>query len=90
MNLSFIRQQKGKLILMIPSQVSDVLPKNSKYVESITTFAGSSSFFKRIIELINVESELSVICHGDCWTNNFLYRYNEEGHVVEVSCISIS
>lgn len=63
--------------------VSEILPKNSKYVQRLTDFVESSTFFSRMIELVTKESVLSVICHGDCWTNNILFRYNEDGNVIE-------
>ncbi|XP_064121411.1 uncharacterized protein LOC135225818 isoform X2 [Macrobrachium nipponense] len=29
------------------------------------------------------------ICHGDCWNNNLLFRYNTEGHPVEVMLLDL-
>ncbi|XP_064121428.1 uncharacterized protein LOC135225829 isoform X2 [Macrobrachium nipponense] len=29
------------------------------------------------------------ICHGDCWNNNILFRYDEEGHPVEVMLVDL-
>lgn len=39
-------------------------------------FAESGSFFSKMVSLVSTESKLSAICHGDCWANNFLYRYD--------------
>ena len=65
-------------------QVSDVVPENSKYIHKFNEFIESNTFFNHMIQLVSKESLLSVICHGDCWTNNFLYRYDESGKVIEV------
>ncbi|XP_055387601.1 uncharacterized protein LOC129616143 isoform X2 [Condylostylus longicornis] len=69
------------------AMVSDVLPKSSKYIEKLREFVESSTFFNHMIELVSKESFLSVICHGDCWTNNFLYRYDDKGEVLEMSFV---
>lgn len=51
-------------------------------------FAETSKFFSRMVQLVSEESALTAFCHGDCWANNFLYRYekslNEEKKVLEV------
>ncbi|XP_075145504.1 uncharacterized protein LOC142220317 [Haematobia irritans] len=55
--------------------VSDVLPEDSKYLKKFKQFAEASTFFQRMVNMVSEESVLSAFCHGDCWTNNFLYRY---------------
>ncbi|XP_011197098.1 uncharacterized protein LOC105221662 isoform X1 [Zeugodacus cucurbitae] len=59
--------------------VSDILPEDSKYLEALKKFAGCSTFFSQMVHLVSAESTLSAICHGDCWVNNFLYRYEYTG-----------
>ncbi|XP_053958148.1 uncharacterized protein LOC128863170 [Anastrepha ludens] len=59
--------------------VSDILPEDSKYLDAMRKFAGCSSFFSQMVNLVCAESTLSAICHGDCWVNNFLYRYESAG-----------
>ncbi|XP_068230082.1 uncharacterized protein [Palaemon carinicauda] len=29
------------------------------------------------------------ICHGDCWNNNFLFRYDDEGHPIDVMLLDL-
>ncbi|XP_017490721.1 PREDICTED: uncharacterized protein LOC108378927 isoform X1 [Rhagoletis zephyria] len=73
--------------------VSDVLPDESKYLDAMRKFAGCSSFFSQMVYLVSTESALSAICHGDCWVNNFLYRYEcvdditEQKNAVEVCLV---
>lgn len=66
------------------SMVSKSLPKDSKYIEKMKKFIDSNTFFNQMIELVSTEGPLSVICHGDCWTNNLLYKYDRDGNVLEV------
>lgn len=61
--------------------VSEIL--TPKYMERFEKFINLESFFLNMVELIEKESPLAVICHGDCWTNNFLYKYDSKGVILE-------
>lgn len=67
--------------------VSESLLANSKYVERLKNFIGSGSFFHRMVELVNFNPSLKVLCHGDCWTNNFLYVYDDDNNIQETCLV---
>lgn len=72
-------------LIMSSHKVSDVLPKDSKYLRIFEEFAETTTFFQRMVGMVSEESFLTAFCHGDCWANNFLYRYEDERKVLEVS-----
>ncbi|XP_060646929.1 uncharacterized protein LOC132784998 [Drosophila nasuta] len=88
-NTSWYRNYYERLTKNAIKMVSDVLPADSKYIHALCDFAESSSFFGQMVELASAESPLSAICHGDCWVNNFLYRYDPEDRqqVLEVALL---
>ncbi|XP_017849549.1 uncharacterized protein LOC108604541 isoform X2 [Drosophila busckii] len=88
-NTSWYKNYYERLTKNAIKMVSDVLPANSKYMQALCSFAESTSFFGQMVELASAESPLSAICHGDCWVNNFLYRYDpdERERVMEVALI---
>lgn len=67
--------------------VSQALSPNSIYVEKMKKFVGSNMFFSHMVELVNRQTPLSVITHGDCWTNNFLYKYDGNNAIVETCLV---
>ncbi|KAL7729583.1 hypothetical protein ACLKA6_007867 [Drosophila palustris] len=88
-NTSWYKNYYERLTKNAIKMVSDVLPADSKYMQALRSFAESSSFFGQMVEMASTESPLSAICHGDCWVNNFLYRYDPDDRqqVLEVALI---
>lgn len=88
-NTKWYESYYQKLTQNTVSMVSKSLPNDSIYIEKMKNFIDSNTFFNQMIELVSTEGPLSVICHGDCWTNNLLYKYDEEGNILEVENLNI-
>ncbi|XP_037036438.1 uncharacterized protein LOC119074414 [Bradysia coprophila] len=67
--------------------VSQTLSPHSTYVEKLEKFVGNNSFFSNMVELVGRETPLATLCHGDCWTNNFLYKYDGNNDIAETCLV---
>lgn len=67
--------------------VSAEVSADSEYVKRLRAFIETDTFFAKMVKLVDTDTELSVICHGDCWTNNFLYRYDDLGTILETCLV---
>lgn len=69
------------------AMVKEALPSDqdsSKYLKKFSEFVGDGTFFTKMVSLVSPQEPLAVFCHGDCWTNNILFKYSEEGDIIEV------
>lgn len=57
-----------------------------KYLNKFENFL-DDNFFQRMVALVQPKEPVSVICHGDCWTNNILFKYSDAGEISRVSCL---
>jgi len=55
-----------------------------KYLDKFRKFVNHESFFGYMVGLVSPKESLAVLCHGDCWTNNFLFQYAQDGSISEV------
>lgn len=53
-------------------------------IKTLNRFNGK--IFNIMSELVRPKEPWSVICHGDCWNNNILFKYNDSGKV-EKTCL---
>ncbi|XP_076678411.1 uncharacterized protein LOC143374289 isoform X2 [Andrena cerasifolii] len=63
--------------------VSDGLPthmehKRVEIMEKLRAFLDDEVFFRTMCELASARGPLTVFCHGDCWTNNILFKDDAE------------
>uniref|UniRef100_A0A182XEA8 CHK domain-containing protein n=1 Tax=Anopheles quadriannulatus TaxID=34691 RepID=A0A182XEA8_ANOQN len=65
--------------------VRQTVPEKRDHLAKLEAFLGNC--FGHLVELVNRTSELSVICHGDCWTNNILFRYDDAGAIAETCLV---
>jgi hypothetical protein len=56
-------------------------------IKKIDGFSGN--VFRIMSELVKPKEPWSVICHGDCWSNNFLFRYSQARQVEEVRLLDL-
>ncbi|XP_075228386.1 uncharacterized protein LOC142328467 isoform X3 [Lycorma delicatula] len=45
--------------------------------------------FQRMVSLIMPKEPLAVICHGDFWVNNMLFKYNKDNNVEDVKFVDL-
>ncbi|XP_004927067.1 uncharacterized protein LOC101737863 [Bombyx mori] len=64
-------------IAMVDQELQGTDSKD-QYLDRFKEFCSEETFFKTMVELVEPCEPLGVICHGDCWTNNFLFRYENE------------
>jgi len=70
------------------------VPTSLKLLESIPGYEKKTGYIKRILtkitdfwrEKLQPSEPLALLCHGDLWTCNLLWKY-EEGNVVDVKII---
>lgn len=72
--VSFVRE-----CLIVPEE-------REKYVGRFENFV-DSSFFRKMVDLVKPNEPVTVLCHGDCWTNNILFKYSQSG---DISYVSVS
>ncbi|XP_045586389.1 uncharacterized protein [Procambarus clarkii] len=49
----------------------------------------NNNFADILLRHLDRNPKFDVICHGDCWNNNLLFRYNEDGDPVEVMLLDL-
>ncbi|XP_023711647.1 uncharacterized protein LOC111866692 isoform X2 [Cryptotermes secundus] len=67
--------------------VREALGDGTLYLDKFREFIDNSKFFRRMVSLVEPREPLAVLCHGDYWTNNILFRYSETGEILEVCLV---
>uniref|UniRef100_A0A182K7P2 CHK domain-containing protein n=1 Tax=Anopheles christyi TaxID=43041 RepID=A0A182K7P2_9DIPT len=84
-NAEWYRKYYDVLTRNAIQMVRQTVPEKKDHLAKLERFL--SNCFGHLVELVNRESELSVICHGDCWTNNILFRYDDDGAITETCLV---
>lgn len=79
---SYYREAARNAIAMVQEELHDCDDKDI-YMDKFKQFCEEENFFQTMVELVTPKEPLAVICHGDCWTNNLLFRY-VNGDIAEV------
>ncbi|XP_050696562.1 uncharacterized protein LOC126985540 [Eriocheir sinensis] len=67
----------------------DLLTKVGGYERAIRWIEDILPKIPDIIEEQVNDAKLKLVCHGDCWSNNMLFRYNEDDRPVEVMLLDV-
>lgn len=64
------------------TMVSEALPiqhehKRNEVLGKLQNFLHEDVFFHTMCELASTRGPFTVFCHGDCWTNNFLFSESD-------------
>uniref|UniRef100_A0A182MGH5 CHK kinase-like domain-containing protein n=1 Tax=Anopheles culicifacies TaxID=139723 RepID=A0A182MGH5_9DIPT len=84
-NAEWYRKYYDVLTRNAIQMVQQTVPEKKEHLAKLEEFL--SNCFGHLVDLVNRESELSVICHGDCWTNNILFRYGDDGAIAETCLV---
>lgn len=74
----------GTLTSNAIKMVGDGIPDRPKYIEKIKDFC--RNFFDDFTTLVATETDIAVLCHGDCWTNNVLFSYTPSSGEIGQTC----
>lgn len=78
-----IRQTTEAAISWVAEGLSG-LSDREVYLDKFRWFCKKERLCNTMEEAVNSRTPLSVICHGDCWTNNLMFKY-VDGQVADVS-----
>ncbi|CAK1594209.1 unnamed protein product [Parnassius mnemosyne] len=79
---SYYTEATQNAIAMVEEELRDS-EKKDLYLKKFREFCSEDTFFQTMVEQVAPKEPLAVICHGDCWTNNFLFRYID-GDIAEM------
>ncbi|XP_068230086.1 uncharacterized protein [Palaemon carinicauda] len=90
--LTFLPDGKDLFLPMFQAEVDTgvmMLEKVGGYETAIDWMKSFRSEVKDVLGGQMCSKKFNSICHGDCWNNNILFRYNEEGRPIEVMLVDL-
>lgn len=85
--------EDGSAIIKMLEGVMDtgilIMKKVGGYESSVTWAESTKSKLREIFEKQMEPCKHQVICHGDAWNNNLLFKYDEDGVPVEVMLVDL-
>ncbi|XP_047511128.1 uncharacterized protein LOC125053676 [Pieris napi] len=79
---SYYTEATKNAIFMVEQELRDSSDRD-KYLTKLKDFCNEDTFFQTMVDMVSPKEPLAVICHGDCWTNNLLFRY-KDGQIAEM------
>ena len=71
----YYRNATSNAIKMVTEGLSPLLEgRRNEILSKFTAFLNEDVFFPEMCKLTSTQGPLTVFCHGDCWTNNFLFK----------------
>ncbi|KAK3873154.1 hypothetical protein Pcinc_021792 [Petrolisthes cinctipes] len=70
-------------------QSIELLERFGGYERSIAWVKSLKLEFVKLMKKHLGRSKYNGVCHGDCWNNNVLFRYNDDGEPVEVMLLDL-
>lgn len=81
----YYKQAIQNAVEMVSSELNKHVNRD-RYLTKFRNFV-EDNFFAKMVHLVSYTEPLSVFCHGDCWTNNILFKQTDNSELQKVCFI---